>query len=563
MTCKGQIDRHILRYIEMVETGEVRACKDQHLLVAYIRRCFETEDIFTDTDQLEHYLGLVKYFPFRELFPWQEFVIALHDCTYWRDSGLPRWPDLLCMVARGSGKDGLIAVEGGCLISPYNPIAKYDVDICGNVEEQATRPLDDFREALEDPAQSRKLRRHFYWNLEKIVGLKNRSTMRGRTNNPKSRDGMRSGIVVFNEVHQYENYANINVFTTGLGKKPHPRRSYYTTNGNVREGVLDDLLETAGAILTGGEADGGLLPFLCRLNDPEEVHDPENWVMACPSLPYMPNLMEETRKEYQEWKARPNQLPDFMAKRMNLPQSDREVQVTDWANIIATNKPVVDLEGWDCTVGIDYTKTTDMASVMFHFRDRDTRYDIHHSWLCLKSADLPRIRAPWRTWADEGIITPVDDVEIHPDMIAAYIEALGRRHNICGLAVDNFRYSLLANSLRNIGFDPKDKGDRGIKLVRPSDIMMVVPVIDSCFAKRGFVWGDDPVLRWAANNTKLIRAGKRVGNDTGNFVYGKIEGRSRKTDPFMALAHAMTLEGRLEDGGPPARIRPSGGVLVY
>lgn len=33
----------------------------------------------------------------------------------------------------------------------------------------------------------------------------------------------------FNEIHQYEDYKNINVFTTGLGKKKHPRRSYYTT----------------------------------------------------------------------------------------------------------------------------------------------------------------------------------------------------------------------------------------------------------------------------------------------------------------------------------------------
>ena len=32
----------------------------------------------------------------------------------------------------------------------------------------------------------------------------------------------------------------------------------------------------------------------------------------------------------------------------------------------------------------------------------------------------------------------------------------------------------------------------------------------------------------------------------GNFVYGKIEGRSRKTDPFMALVASMTIEEELE-----------------
>ena len=57
-----------------------------------------------------------------------------------------------------------------------------------------------------------------------------------RTNSPKGKDGLRSGIVIFNEIHQYENYDNIDVFTTGLGKKKHPRRSYFTTNGDKREG---------------------------------------------------------------------------------------------------------------------------------------------------------------------------------------------------------------------------------------------------------------------------------------------------------------------------------------
>lgn len=66
--------------------------------------CFEHEDIYIDCDQLEKYIGMSKYFPFEEIFPWQKFVIGLHDCTYWRESGLPRWPDLFCMLGRGAGK---------------------------------------------------------------------------------------------------------------------------------------------------------------------------------------------------------------------------------------------------------------------------------------------------------------------------------------------------------------------------------------------------------------------------------------------------------------------------
>ena len=113
------------------------------------------------------------------------------------------------------------------------------------------------------------------------------------------------------------------------------------------------------------------------------------------------------------------------------------------------------------------------------------------------------------------------------------------------MAIDDFRYALLAKYLQNIGFDAKVY--KNLKLVRPSDIMKVAPVIDSCFANDYFVWGDNPVLRWATNNTKTIRYGRDAGADKGSFVYAKIEARSRKTDPFMALVASMTAEGEIKE----------------
>ena len=79
-----------------------------------------------------------------------------------------------------------------------------------------------------------------------------------------------------------------------------------------------------------------------------------------------------------------------------------------------------------------------------------------------------------------------------------------------------------------IGFDAKDK--ERVKLVRPSDIMQIDSVIRECFNRGLYHWGDNPCLRWAVNNTKRIRSGKKAGTDTGNFYYGKIEAKSRKTD---------------------------------
>lgn len=534
-----RIHPKIEEWMVMVESGKIRACEEQHLLMPLIRKAFAEEDIYTDEKQFEKYLSLVKYLKYETVYEWESFLIGLHLCTYRKENDWPRWPDLFCMIGRGAGKDGFIAWESACLVSPYNKIKKYDVDICANNEEQAMRPVTDVIEAFDEPDQKAKMKRHFEWNKTKVRGRVNRGTIRGRTNNPKGKDGMRSGMIVFNEKHQYEDYKNINVFKTGLGKVGHPREATITTEGDVREGPLDEEKDVAMGILQRGDPDGGLLPFICRLNKPEEVHDPENWVMANPSLFHNKILFGEITKEYRSWKKNPAASTAFMTKRMNRPDGRSELQVTEWKNIEATNREMPDLKGWMCTVGIDYTKLNDWASVNFHFRKGNQRFDINHSWLCLQSEELGRVKAPWKIWTQQGLVTPVDEPEIPPEYLVEYIAQMAEEYSIAKLALDNYRFALMKGALQKIGFAPEYKN---LYLARPSDIMKIQPVVSSCFTNQYFIWGDNPALRWATNNTKLVRSGRKEGTDTGNFYYAKIEAKSRKTDPFMALVASMTIE---------------------
>lgn len=542
MSC--EIPPEVLEYIQLVESGSPRACPEQHALVALVRRAFETEDLRVETGRLEKYLGLQKYFPFA-LFPWEKFLFTLWNCTY-TAQGRPRWKTVLCMVGRGAGKDGYIAFDSACSISPYNPVGHYNVDICAMNEDQATQPSKDLVEVLELPRYEAKLNRHYYHTKEIIQGRKNRGVMKGRTNNPKGRDGMRSGKTIFNEVHAYENYDNIKVFITGLGKVADARIGYFTSNGEVSDGPLDDKLAQARRILFEGEADGGMLPFICCLQSRDQVHDPANWYMANPSLAYRPSLLQETEDEYRDWLEHPEQNGDFLTKRMGLRAGQKEISVTDYEKVKATNRPLPDLRGWSCTVGVDYAELSDWAAVNLHFRRGAERFDWNHAWICAQSKTLSRVKAPWRAWAEAGHCTVVEDVSIHPDLLADYIRKAGQRYNLKLLCMDHYRWTLVSESFRKIGFDANDKSR--VKLVRPSDIMQVEPVIQECFDRGLFSWGDNPCLRWAVNNTKRVRSSKKLGVDTGNFIYAKIEAKSRKTDPWMALVASMVGEPTLGAG---------------
>ena len=557
MDHKTEIPEEVEAYLRQVEMDQPRVCPEQKALAAYIRRVFASESLIFEGERFRKYLKLEKYFPFT-LFPWENFLIALWLCTY-KAPGIPRWKTLFCMVGRGAGKDGLIAFVSFCLVSPYNPAPGYDVDICANDEEQAMRPVKDVTDVLDTPSLAIKLRKHYYHTKELAQGRKNRGVIRGRTNSPKNRDGMRSGVVIFNEKHAYQNYDNIKVYRTGLGKKDEPREGSFTSNGDVSDGPLDDDLNRARGILFNGEEDGGFLPFVCCLPDERLVHDPENWTMANPSLPYRPTLRQEIEDEYRDWKENPDQHQDFLTKRMGIRKGVKEIAVTDYNKVKATNRELPDLMGRACTAGIDFAELSDFASVNLHFRAGEERYDINHTWICLQSKTLHRVKAPYREWAEAGLCTLVDDVSIHPRLLAEWLRQMGAEYNIKKLAMDNFRWTVVGDAMRSIGFDASDK-DR-VKLVRPSDIMTVEAVIQDCFNRGLFRWGDNPCLRWAVNNTKRIRRGRADGTDTGNFYYGKIEAKSRKTDPFMALVASMTVEGAL-GSGEPVKSPPIGAIRL-
>lgn len=547
-----EIPPEVETYLKDVESGRKAFCRDQKRLAAYVRRCFAREEIYVHREQLRRYLSLQKYFPY-DLFPWEVFYLALHLCTYYVADNTPRWDDLFLLVGRGSGKNGYLAFEDFCALSPYNGIRAYHIDICANNEDQARTSFDDIWRVLEDNREA--LSRHFTWNKEAITCRSTGAQLRFRTNSPRGKDGLRSGKVDFDEVHEYENYANIEVYTTGFGKKPHPRRTFITSNGFVRDGVLDAYLRRSEEILSGaaenaapdagkapdsgGAPDSGWLPFLCRLDAPEEVDDPAMWHKANPSLEYLPALQREIRKEYAAYRRGESAL-SFLAKRMNVPRTDTELHVTDWENLVAASRPLPELTGRPCVVGIDYASMRDFAAAGCLFREGETRYFLPHAWLCLRSQDLPRIRAPWRDWARAGLLTAVDDVEIAPEHIARWLEEQGARYDIRRVALDLFRLPLLRRALKDVGFDVETPGKR-LFLCRKSGEMKIAPVVESLFSRRNIVWGDNPLMRWAANNTKLER-----DRSTGNLSFGKIEPKSRKNDPFMALVAALQVEEELD-----------------
>ncbi|WP_052241528.1 terminase TerL endonuclease subunit [Berryella intestinalis] len=528
----------ITGWLRAVESGSYVACEEQKLLAAFVRRVFASERLFVNREQLATYMGYQRFFPF-ELDDWERFLVAVWLCTY-REDGRPRFRELFCYLGRGSGKNGFITFCSFCLTSKGNGIERYNVDICATTEAQAMTSFKELKEdVLEKPGN--RLSKAYAWTNTVIQNKATKSEVAYYTKNPDSKDGLRSGCVVFDEVHAYPDQRNIGVFKTGLGKKPHPRILYCTTDGNIRDGVIDDLKKRARAILKGEQPDNGMLPFMCCIDAADDIADERNWHKANPHLRFNADLMDEIRGEYDDYRLNPIANPDFMTKRMNFPVGRVELEVASWEDILATNRELPEMSGMPCVVGIDFARTTDFVSAVLLFRKDGTYYARHHSWFCSRSKHRGAIKAPLDDWAERGLVTIVDDVEINPDFVTRWVFQQSLEFNVQCVAIDDYRYTMFQRQLENVGFSAKEKT---VYLVRPSDVMRIQPVINSAFVTRSIAWGDDPAMRWFTNNAKLEPA------PNNNFKYGKIEPKGRKTDGFMAFVAAMAINDRIPDYAP-------------
>ena len=545
-SCKGQeaLDlSYLADYISLVEEHKYPYCAEQYQLIDYVKRVFLSEDIYIDVAQAEKYFSYEKYFPF-ELFPWERFVFTLHNCTYKSNDSL-RWPVLFLYVGRGAGKNGYLGFEDFCLLTPTNGIKHYNIDIFATTEDQAKTTFNDVYNVLEDNRD--KMQRFFYWNTEKIINLKTKSVLRYRTSSPKSADGARPGKVDHDEEHAYENGKLIDVAVGGLGKKPRPRRTIISTDGFVREGPLDKDKTKGIRILNGEIDDNGMLPSITRVDKPEEVEMPEMWYKANPSLQYLPDLLQEMKTEFQNYLDDKISNISFAVKRMNCLPQQTEGGITAFDNILATNQDITPylpkLQGRQCTAGFDYMKTDDFLSAGLLFDVDGTDVWITHTWVCKASADLSRIKAPLQEWEAAGLLSFVDGPEIPPEIPVIWVaqKAAELNANVAMTGIDNYRYTLLRRALKENLYASDEKGYGNIILVRPSNEMMIMPVITSQLVNHKLAVGDNPLFRWAMNNTKVCTS------SAGNMTYGKIEPKSRKTDPFKAYVAAKVAQNKIAE----------------
>ncbi|WP_102707008.1 terminase TerL endonuclease subunit [Terribacillus saccharophilus] len=521
-------NKYVTEYIKLWKIGKIELNKERILLIAYLEKyILPRDDLYFDETMLENFIKFAErwYFP---LEPFQKFFSAF-AFLFHKEDDANFYEQFLLLMGRGAGKNGLISALAHFFISPLHGIPKYNVSIVANNEKQAKT---SFKEVYDTIGSKEVLEDMFYRTKVEIMGYDTKSVLQFHTSNAGTKDGLRDGCVIYDEIHSYATFDTVNVFSSGLGKVRNSREFFIGSDGYVRDGFLDKTIQRAMDILEGKELDDPLFPFICRIDNVEEMHDPDKWGKANPMFEYemsayAKQLLRKVKTQYRQLKTNPSSRMEFITKRMNFPEVDLEKSVATWEEIEATNRPMPDLQHRACIGGLDYGRIKDFAAVGLLFYIDGNYVWKTHSFARKGFLDSVELQAPIRDWEDAGLITIVDGPVIEIKHIVNWFVEMREIYGFNRVVADTFRLDLVKAALESEGFE--------ILYIRnPRAIhSLLAPRVETAFAKHNIIFGDNPLMRWYTNNV-LVKT-----KADGNKEYLKKDEYKRKTDGFQAFIHAL------------------------
>ncbi|WP_420222873.1 terminase TerL endonuclease subunit [Pediococcus acidilactici] len=544
--------KYVDDYIQAYKAGKIKLNKERVMLVEYLEKnVLNNDNLYFDNEKIEDYIKFTEKWFFPTVM-YQRFLAAF-VFLYDKATNDVYYDEFLWIVGRGAGKNGTISSLGAFLISRLNGINGYNGSIVANSEDQAKTSINEIYNIVRS---NDALAGEFNANKSQIESKVTHSIVTYQTSNGKTKDGLRDGFDVFDEIHMYEDDSGVSVYESGLGKVRESRQFEIGSDGYVRDGYLDEKKEIALQVMRGDLPPDTMFPFWCKLDSEEEVNDESMWEKANPMLSqpltgYGKTLFRKIKKQYLKMQSQPSMREEFLTKRMDLPLKDPEKSVAPYEQIKATNKPIPfdKLEGREAIGSLDFASMRDFAACGLTFKLDEQVYFVSHQFArkqfvdkyygySTNPADRPRNAAPIGEWKEKGLLTVVNASTIDPREVVGWFSKMREKYLINKIVVDNFRADLVRKFLEEADFE--------VDVIKnPTAIDgLLAPRIEDGFASNKFIWGDNPLLRWNTQNV-LVTIDSR-----GNKKYGKKEERRRKTDGFKAFEYGQYRVDDLSDVDP-------------
>lgn len=276
----------------------------------------------------------------------------------------------------------------------------------------------------------------------------------------KKSDGLNPHLSVCDEVAAWPGDAGIKqyeVLKSALGARSQPLLLSISTAGYVNDGIFDELVKRATAVLNGGSKETRFAPFLYMVDDPDKWDDINELQKANPNLGVSVSvdyMLEEIAIAYSSLSKR----AEFLCKYANIKQNSSVAWFTtqDVKKAFGNDLTLADFRECYCLGGIDLSQTTDLTSACILVERNGVIYVFSHFWLPSEklSEAIARDGVPYQAYIDRGFLSLSGDAFVDYKDCYKWFRAMVEQYKLYPLVIGYDRYSAqyLVQDLEQFGF---------------------------------------------------------------------------------------------------------------
>lgn len=469
------------------------------------------------------------------LLPWQCFIVG--SLFGWKsEDGTRRFRMSYIESGKGSGKSPLAGGVGlYCLVADKEPRA--EVYAAATKKDQA---MILFRDAVsmvdQSPALSQRIIKSGtglnVWNLAFL--------QTGSFFKPISSDDGQSGprphCALIDEVHEHKTNIVVEMMRAGTKGRRQALIFLITNSGHDKTSVCYDYHEYGKKVAAGDIEDDSFFCFICSLDEGDDPFKDETcWGKANPSLGYT-----FTHKYLRELVTQARGMPakESIVRRLNFCEWVDAANPWIGSDVWMAHEndfDIDDLDGDECTGGLDLSGTRDLTALALYFPKRKKL--LVEFWTpkdtLLERAKTDRV--PYDAWLRKGFIHAPPGKAIKYAFVAERIAELALKFNIKKIAFDQYRIKYLEPELEEAGvmvpLVPHGQGyfkaaDSGLWM--PHSLELFEGLLDETELEVKF----NPCLRWNAASAVVEEDQKK------NRIFAKKKSTGR-IDGIVSAAMAI------------------------
>ncbi|ABQ23668.1 terminase TerL endonuclease subunit [Clostridium kluyveri] len=413
------------------------------------------------------------------------------------------------------------------------------VYVLANSKEQAHELFDEAKAMVE---KSPFLRKRYKAQRNVIKYEDKFSEIQARASDSKRLDGLNTHLGIFDEIHEFDDFKLINVIKKSRGTRKQPLIIYITTAGYVLDGPLMQFYDDGKECLENIEdnIDERTFYYMAKLDNIEEVENPELWIKANPNIGLMDfvSLVTDWKKDRKS----PQERADWITKQFNIFSDVTELSLVDIETINKNSKTldINTLKGCECTGGYDLSETEDFTAAVLEFPLQTSEvFILCHSWIPKARYDRDKNKQRLDEWIKAGDLTVVPGMYVKDIYVQEWFQEQSKIYKINKIMYDPAKALRLNEALKDLGFKTE--------IVRQGFITLGGPLQDfkQMLLDGKVIFNNSKIYRWYLNNVKLVEDRNK------NWIPTK-QGKNRKIDGFAATldAHVDVINKLVKPKGP-------------